>query len=99
MLKSLIYLPKNLHQKKTSKLLFVIFRLIKMNFSLNKVLNDRNKELITPEALDLLYKMLEVDHSQRITAKEALQHPYLNIKENNNNNRKEFIDKKNKSKN
>lgn len=32
---------------------------------------------MTADAVDLLYKMLEVDHSQRITAKDALNHPYL----------------------
>lgn len=33
--------------------------------------------LVTHDAIDLLYKMLEVDHSERITARDALNHPYL----------------------
>ena len=70
-----------------------------MSFSVNKYLNDKNKDLITPEALDLLYKMLEVDHSLRITAKDALEHPYLKNNLTNNDRRKENIDKKYRSKN
>lgn len=41
--------------------------------------------MLTKDALDLLNKMLEVDHSLRITAKDALEHPYLKIKNNNSN--------------
>ena len=32
---------------------------------------------MTHDCLDLLYKMLTVDHAKRITAKEAMQHPYF----------------------
>ncbi|ODQ77200.1 hypothetical protein BABINDRAFT_42140 [Babjeviella inositovora NRRL Y-12698] len=32
-----------------------------------------------PDGLDLLEKMLTLDPSQRITAEEALEHPYLNV--------------------
>ena len=36
-----------------------------------------NKHLCSPEAIDLLKKMLIYDHGQRITAREALCHPYF----------------------
>ncbi len=64
---------------------------------MNKHINDKNKNLVTPEALDLLNKMLEVDHSLRITAKDALDHPYL-LKASLNKSDKN-TDKKTRSKN
>jgi casein kinase II subunit alpha len=39
---------------------------------------QRAKEMCPPEAVDLLKKMTIIDHRQRITAKEALQHPFFN---------------------
>lgn len=36
-----------------------------------------NQHLCSDEALDLVGKMLEVDHQQRITAGECLQHPFF----------------------
>ncbi len=61
--------------------------------SINSYTNQKYKNLITSDAIDLVLKMLEVDHSLRITAKEALNHPYLNIKssENNLNNNKDRL--------
>ncbi|KAH0791952.1 putative casein kinase 2, alpha subunit [Histomonas meleagridis] len=38
---------------------------------------EYNKDVATPEALDLLSKMLVIDHKQRITAVEAMKHPYF----------------------
>ena len=46
-------------------------------------INNNNKFLITDEALDLLNKLLEFDIEKRITAKEALEHPYFNSIKNN----------------
>ncbi|KJE96550.1 casein kinase subunit II [Capsaspora owczarzaki ATCC 30864] len=45
--------------------------------SWDKFVTADNKRFITPEALDLLDKLLRYDHAQRITAPEALQHPYF----------------------
>lgn len=39
--------------------------------------NEANKENCTDEALDLLRKMMIIDHRNRITAKEAKEHPYF----------------------
>lgn len=40
--------------------------------------NENNKYLISDDAIDLLNKLLEVDHQNRINAKDALNHPYFN---------------------
>jgi casein kinase II subunit alpha len=39
--------------------------------------NKENKHLCDKNAIDLLEKMLVFDHSLRITAKEAMEHPYF----------------------
>lgn len=33
--------------------------------------------MVSPEALDLLDKLLRYDHQQRLTATEAMEHPYF----------------------
>ncbi|EAY13868.1 CMGC family protein kinase [Trichomonas vaginalis G3] len=38
---------------------------------------DDTKNFITPEAEDLLMKMLTVDHQERISAKDAMMHPFF----------------------
>jgi casein kinase II subunit alpha len=43
----------------------------------SKFINNENKNLCPPEALDLLSKMLVYDHAERITPKEAMNHPYF----------------------
>ncbi|KAH0795348.1 CMGC family protein kinase [Histomonas meleagridis] len=40
-------------------------------------INETNKEFATPEALDLIDKCIRYDHQERITAKEALEHPFF----------------------
>ncbi|XP_062326782.1 casein kinase 2, alpha prime polypeptide a isoform X1 [Osmerus eperlanus] len=47
-----------------------------------------NQHLVSPEALDLLDKLLRYDHQQRLTAAEAMQHPYFYpvLKEQSNSN-------------
>ncbi|EGR28300.1 hypothetical protein IMG5_179200 [Ichthyophthirius multifiliis] len=44
---------------------------------LNKFVNNENKNLSNNEAIDLLSKMLLYNHAERITAKEAMLHPYF----------------------
>ena len=40
-------------------------------------INEKNKDRINPEGLDLLSKMLVYDKNERITPTEAMQHPYF----------------------
>jgi len=42
-----------------------------------KFVNDDNRHLVTPEALDLLTKLLTYDHHARPTAAEAMAHDYF----------------------
>ncbi|RPA88155.1 Pkinase-domain-containing protein [Ascobolus immersus RN42] len=39
--------------------------------------NSENQKFISPEALDFLDKLLRYDHQERLTAKEAMDHPYF----------------------
>ena len=38
-----------------------------------------NKHLVSDEAIDLLNRMVTIDHADRITAREALEHPYFDM--------------------
>ncbi len=44
---------------------------------LSEFINSENKDTATPEALDLLERMLVYDKNLRITPPNALLHPYL----------------------
>jgi casein kinase II subunit alpha len=48
------------------------------DIGLLKFIDDANPEFKTPEAIDLLQKMLKTDFRFRITAKAALSHPFFN---------------------
>ena len=40
-------------------------------------IQDKNKHLVSEEAIDLLDKMLKFDKNERITPKEAMKHKYF----------------------
>jgi len=44
----------------------------------NKFITPENKHLAVPEAIDFLDKLLRYDHQERLTAREAMSHPYFN---------------------
>ncbi|CAN6896945.1 unnamed protein product [Brassica oleracea] len=43
----------------------------------SKFINADNRHLVSPEAIDFLDKLLRYDHQDRLTAKEAMAHPYF----------------------
>mmetsp|Transcript_1121 Transcript_1121/g.3657 ORF Transcript_1121/g.3657 Transcript_1121/m.3657 type:complete len:213 (+) Transcript_1121:553-1191(+) len=43
----------------------------------SKFINSENQHLVSPEAIDFLDKLLRYDHAERLTSKEAQQHPYF----------------------
>ena len=40
-------------------------------------MNHMNEALVSDEALNLLDSMLRYDHAERITPKDAMEHPYF----------------------
>ncbi|KAK0425157.1 hypothetical protein QR680_009064 [Steinernema hermaphroditum] len=42
-----------------------------------RFVHSENQHLVTPEALDFLDKLLRYDHQERLTAAEAMNHPYF----------------------
>ncbi|KAH0792817.1 CMGC family protein kinase [Histomonas meleagridis] len=44
---------------------------------LSSFITKNNEHLATPDAIDLISKCLKFDHMERITAKEAMNHPYF----------------------
>lgn len=40
-------------------------------------MHSDNQHLVSPEALDFLDKLLRYDHYERLTASEAMEHPYF----------------------
>ena len=40
-------------------------------------MNSENQHLVSAEALDFLDKLLRYDHQERLTAREAMDHPYF----------------------
>lgn len=44
----------------------------------SRFINSENQHLAVPEAVDFVDKLLRYDHQERLTAKEAMAHPYFN---------------------
>lgn len=44
-----------------------------------RFVNDNNQHLVCPEVFDLLGKVLLYDHQERISAKDAMEHPYFSL--------------------
>ena len=42
-----------------------------------RFVHAENEHLVSPEAIDLLDRMLRYDHYDRLTPKEAMEHPYF----------------------
>lgn len=42
-----------------------------------KLITPENRHLATLEAIDFLDRLLRFDHQERLTAAEAMQHPYF----------------------
>lgn len=42
-----------------------------------RFVHSENQHLVSPEALDFLDKLLRYDHYERLTAREAMEHPYF----------------------
>lgn len=42
-----------------------------------RFVTPENQHLVTPDTLDFIDKLLRYDHAERLTAKEAMAHPYL----------------------
>jgi len=53
-----------------------------------KFISNENKHLALPEAIDFLDKLLRYDQQDRMTAREAMQHPYLDPVRNNTKKKK-----------
>jgi casein kinase II subunit alpha len=47
-----------------------------------RFINPNNNHLICDEVLDLIDKVLRYDHQERLTAKEAMMHPYFDLVRN-----------------
>ena len=43
----------------------------------SKFVSHNNESLVSEDALDLLDNMLRYDHAERITPKDAMEHPYF----------------------
>lgn len=51
-----------------------------------RYINEGNQDLVCDDFLDLIDKLLRYDHQERLTAKEAMDHPYFDIVRNSPSN-------------
>lgn len=42
-----------------------------------RFIHNENQHLVSPEAIDFLDKLIKYDHQIRLTAQEAMEHPYF----------------------
>jgi len=42
-----------------------------------RFIHSENQHLVSPEAIDFLDKLLQYNHQERLTAREAMEHPYF----------------------
>lgn len=51
-----------------------------------RYINESNQDLVCDDFLDLIDKLLRYDHQERLTAKEAMAHPYFDMVRNSPSN-------------
>ena len=56
-------------------MIFVVHRHSRKRWE--RFVHSENQHLVSQEALDFLDKLLRYDHNDRLTAKEAMDHPYF----------------------
>lgn len=44
-----------------------------------RFVHSENQHLVSPEAIDFLDKLVKYDHQARLTAGEAMEHPYFGL--------------------
>lgn len=65
----------NRHRNSVCIILFFAFRHSRKRWE--RFVHSENQHLVSPEALDFLDKLLRYDHQARLTAREAMDHPYF----------------------
>ncbi|CAI5984595.1 unnamed protein product, partial [Closterium sp. NIES-64] len=48
----------------------------------SRFITAENQHLVSPEAIDFLDRLLRYDHQERLTAKQAMDHPYFDLLRN-----------------
>lgn len=61
--------------RKKNELIFLLKRHSRKRWE--RFVHSENQHLFSQEALDFLDKLLRYDHNDRLTAKEAMDHPYF----------------------